>query len=261
MTIIRVKKTKNYTVMSNHHLRNKNLTLKTKGLLSLILSLPEDWKFSVNDLIALSKDNKTAVESALKELKENGYLVMNKLSPNQTSSGRFEYEYVVYETTLHSEKQDTDFLPLEILPLENLDLENKSLETYPLNINTIINTNKENNTSYLKENIEKSTEKVPRHRFGTYKRVLLTDKEYEKLLKDFGDEVANKQISLLDEYIESNNNKNGYTNYNLVIRKSIRENWFNRTPSSNNKNIKQVKDEPEWLKGYVDNFENGVEDL
>lgn len=70
--------------------------------------------------------------------------------------------------------------------------------------------------------------KEKKHTFGTYGRVKLTNTEYERLIKDFGEEETKEMIALLDEYVESNNNKNKYTNYNLVIRKAIRENWFNK---------------------------------
>ena len=69
-------------------------------------------------------------------------------------------------------------------------------------------------------------EKSARHKHGTFQRILLTDAEYEKLCKEFGEEFIKNQIELLDEYVESNNNKNGYKNFNLVIRKSIRDGWF-----------------------------------
>ena len=63
-------------------------------------------------------------------------------------------------------------------------------------------------------------------KYGEYKRVELTQNEYQKLCEDFGKDFIDNQITLLDEYVESNNNKNKYKNFNLVLRKSIRENWF-----------------------------------
>ena len=98
--------------------------------------------------------------------------------------------------------------------------------------------------------------KTPKKRFGTYGRVHLTLAEYERLSKEFGQAYIDKQIELVDEYVESNNNKNKYTNFNLVIRKSIRENWFN--PNARNK---PKTNEPEWMSEYVSNFNNGVDDL
>ena len=86
------------------------------------------------------------------------------------------------------------------------------------------------NTPEIELEIEKEIEKenIKRKSYGNYKRIKLTDKEYQKLIEDFGEDFINSQIELLDEYVESNNNKNGYKNFNLVLRKSIRENWFNK---------------------------------
>lgn len=74
--------------------------------------------------------------------------------------------------------------------------------------------------------------KEKKHKFGSYGRVKLTDKEYQKLINEFGKDSIDNLIEKLDEYIESNNNKNKYTNFNLVIRKAIREHWFNVKESS-----------------------------
>ena len=93
MAIFRVKKNKNYTTMSNFHLRDKNLSLKAKGLLSVMLSLPDTWDYSLNGLVSISKENETAIKTALNELKKYGYLVINKLLPNETESKKIEYIY------------------------------------------------------------------------------------------------------------------------------------------------------------------------
>ena len=68
--IFRVERTKNFTVMSNHHFKNKNLTLKAKGLLSLMLSLPDDWNYNMQGLATLSRDGIDSVRSAIKELEK-----------------------------------------------------------------------------------------------------------------------------------------------------------------------------------------------
>lgn len=72
--IIRVERTKNFTVMSNHHFKNKKLSLKAKGLLSLMLSLPDDWNYSMKGLATLSKDGIDSVRTAMKELENQGYV-------------------------------------------------------------------------------------------------------------------------------------------------------------------------------------------
>ena len=79
MTVMRVNKTNNYTVMSNYHLRDTRLSLKAVGLLSKILSFPDNWDYSITGLVAICKENETAVKNALKELKEFGYLKVTKL--------------------------------------------------------------------------------------------------------------------------------------------------------------------------------------
>ena len=95
VAVIKVHKTKGYTVMSNHHLREKEMGLKAKGLLSLMFSLPEDWDYSIAGLVTLSKDGKDSVMTALKELEHFGYLVRTRLTDEL---GRFNgYDYDIYE--------------------------------------------------------------------------------------------------------------------------------------------------------------------
>ena len=95
MSVIRVNKTKNYTVLSNHHFKEKAMSLKSKGLLSLMLSLPDDWNYSVSGLVSLSKDGKDSVMSALAELEEFGYLLRNRTTNDK---GQFSgIEYNIYE--------------------------------------------------------------------------------------------------------------------------------------------------------------------
>jgi hypothetical protein len=107
MAVIRVQKTDNYTVMSNHHLRNKNLSLKAKGLMSLMLSLPPSWDYSIGGLVAICKESHTSIRSALKELEQNHYLIRYRIN---NEKGYFSYEYNLYEIPEkpHTEKQHTD---------------------------------------------------------------------------------------------------------------------------------------------------------
>ena len=74
MSVIKVNKTKDYTIMSNYHFKERNMSLKAKGLLSLMLSLPADWDYSIAGLVAICKENETAIKSTLDELKQFGYL-------------------------------------------------------------------------------------------------------------------------------------------------------------------------------------------
>ena len=133
MAVFRVEKNLNYTTMSNFHLRDKKISLKAKGLLSFMLSLPEDWDYSLNGLVSVLKEEETAIKTALDELKENGYLRVDKLLPNQTESKKIEYVYNIFE-------QPTENQGVEILGVELQGVENQ----------TQINTNKQNTK---KENI------------------------------------------------------------------------------------------------------------
>ena len=124
MSVIRVEKNNNYTMMNNHHFRNRSLSLKAKGVMSLMLSLPDDWDYTIKGLATLSKDGVDSVRSALKELEEQGYLTMKRVRNERghlTST-----EYVLQEIP-NSEK------PISGKPIsENPILEN------PTQLNTNI---------------------------------------------------------------------------------------------------------------------------
>ena len=74
MAVFRLERTRDYTVMSNHHLRDKRLSLKAKGLLSQMLSLPEDWDYTLSGLAYINRESKDAIRSAINELERAGYV-------------------------------------------------------------------------------------------------------------------------------------------------------------------------------------------
>lgn len=96
MAVFRVEKTKNYTVMSNYHLRDPTLSCKACGLLSKMLSLPENWDYTTRGLAAICKDGVGSIGSALKELEAAGYLVRRQLRDDYGRMGSI--EYTIYET-------------------------------------------------------------------------------------------------------------------------------------------------------------------
>lgn len=98
MPIFKIEKNGNYTVMSNFHLRNKELSLKGKGLLSYMLSNPDDWNYSLSGLVASCKEGKDAVNSTLQELKRHGYLIIERC---RGPDGKFEYIYHIFEVPFH----------------------------------------------------------------------------------------------------------------------------------------------------------------
>ena len=141
MSVIKVEKTNGYTVMSNVHLKDKNLSFKAKGLLSMIFSLPKDWEYSIQGLVAISKESDKAVRNTLKELELNNYLTRKRINGN---NGKFEYEYTVYERPQQSK-------PYEHLPytpkghtveghtVEGHALKDTQLNTKELNTKDIYN--------------------------------------------------------------------------------------------------------------------------
>ena len=108
MAIYRVERTRDYTVMSNCHLKDTALSLKAKGLLSLILSLPDDWNYSTRGLASICKEGVELVGSTIKELEKAGYIVRRQLRGEDGKLGAV--EYIIYEKPQlpASPAQDTD---------------------------------------------------------------------------------------------------------------------------------------------------------
>lgn len=95
MAVFRVERTRDYTVMSNYHLKDKRLTLKSKGLLSQMLSLPDDWDYTLSGLSVINRESKDAIRSALNELEAAGYI---RRRQTNDASGKFSSnEYIIYE--------------------------------------------------------------------------------------------------------------------------------------------------------------------
>ena len=95
MGVFRIEKTGNYTVMSNYHLKDKSISLKAKGLLSQMLSLPDDWDYTLKGLASINKEGKDAIRSAIKELENAGYVYRRQ---RYDAKGQFSHnEYFVFE--------------------------------------------------------------------------------------------------------------------------------------------------------------------
>ncbi len=186
MAVFKVEKTKNFTIMSNHHLQNKNLSLKAKGLLSYMLSLPSDWDYSLAGLVVNSKESKTSIRNTLNELKENHYLSITKLYPNQTESKKIEYIYNIYEEP-HLEpgiqKQDTENQYLDFQYIEN---------------DTQLNTNKQS----MKEQTDK-VDKINNKIFEDNHNFLTIDLIDRKYINSYDTDIYNYDNlfeALLNEY-------------------------------------------------------------
>ena len=119
MAVFRVEKNSGYTVMSNHHLRNRNLSLKAKGLLSQMLSLPEDWDYTLQGLARINRESIDAIRQAIRELEQAGYI---QRSRERDEKGRLRgADYVIFELPQP--------IPASVSPtLENPTLENPTQE-------------------------------------------------------------------------------------------------------------------------------------
>ena len=179
MAIIRVQHTKDYTVMANFHLRDRNLSLKAKGVMSFMLSLPDTWDFSMEGLAICSKDGVDSVRSALKELEDSGYLVRSRARDEKGKVGKAIYD--LYEKPA-----------LEKPILENPIQEKPILDKPILEKQAQINTN-ELNTNELNTKIdivpEQKQEPIPYAEIITYfnevagTHYLLRGKEIKKFIK------------------------------------------------------------------------------
>ena len=136
MAVFRIDKTKGYTVMSNYHLRDKRLSLKAKGLLSQMLSLPEDWDYTLSGLSFINRESKDAIRSAINELEQCGYIERRQTTDER---GKFSgNEYVIHEQPVTEEPSldsplsenpttgnpSTEIPPSEIPTQLNIDIQN-----------------------------------------------------------------------------------------------------------------------------------------
>jgi hypothetical protein len=137
MAVFRVEKTRDYTVMSNYHIKDRSLSLKAKGLLSMMLSLPDEWNYSTRGLAAICKEGVDSIGTALKELEKSGYIVRNQL---RDSKGKIsDTEYIIYERPIHTD----DGTPHTANPdTENPYMDNPDMDTPYTDNPAQLNTNR-----------------------------------------------------------------------------------------------------------------------
>ena len=183
MAVIRVQKTQNYTVMSNHHLRNKNMSLKAKGLMSLMLSLPPTWDYSIGGLVSICKESHTSIRSALKELEQNQYLIRER---KNNEKGYFTYEYTLYEIpsphagfqhtdSVYADKQYTE----EVYTDSNIQISKEELSKEKINKEEI----KKDKTTTTK-----GKSKIKKNRISSFDEVInssVVNDDLRELYKDF----------------------------------------------------------------------------
>ena len=189
MAVCRVEKTKDYTTMSNFHLRDPNLSNKARGLLSTMLSLPEDWDYTTRGLAKICKDGVDGITAQLKELEQYGYLIRHRI---RDSNGRIvDMEYVIYERP-HTASPDTE-KPYMVKP----DMGLPRLETpAQINIDKSItdesNTDLSNTHSILSDEVRPSVlaaleakRKEPEYRdMNVYREIIKENICYDYLRSD-----------------------------------------------------------------------------
>ena len=192
MAVFRIEKTRDYTVMSNHHLRDMSLSLKAKGLLSLMLSLPENWDYTMKGLARICKDGIDSISGGIRELEEHGYLIRERVRGANGQLGSIEY------TILEQPKEPTPALEKPIR--ENPVQVNPTLVT-PVQ-EELAQLNKEESSNYPSRTDLSSTEisnpiqsnpptpagaRMGTDRMGArecYREVILDNIEYSYLVQD-----------------------------------------------------------------------------
>ena len=185
MAVFRIEKTRDYTVMSNHHLRNTALSLKAKGLLSLMLSLPEDWDYTTKGLSRICKDGVDSICSTVKELEEQGYVVRRRV---RNDNGQLaEVEYTILE-------QPGEPSPKRENPVLDKPILGKPEQGCPEQENPAqLNTNESNNylSSIDTSNPIQSNPYEPQAADGmgtdareAYREVILENIEYDIIVED-----------------------------------------------------------------------------
>lgn len=198
MAVFRVEKDLNYTTMCNYHLRDQSLSLKAKGLLSMLLSLPDSWKYSVRGLAAISREGPDGIMAGLKELEQRGYLERHQTRQMNGRMGQI--EYVIFE--MPNKKPDPDSPCTENPdPVKPYTEEPDPIKSAEINKDKL-NKDRLNKDLSNTDGREGKKQNSLRHFYGMYKNVLLSDEDFEKLKAEFPRDFE-RRIERLSKYMES----------------------------------------------------------
>ena len=228
--VFRVNKTTDYTVISNYHLKDKNLSLKAKGMLSLMLSLPDDWDYSVRGLEKICLESKNTINRILNELERNRYLVRKRVYSDRKIS---EWEYNIYETNLCPQNED----------LQNEDLQNEDIQNGDNNkiLNNKILNNKVLKNIYIKPTLEEVQEYCKERKNNVDPRKFYDYYEVNDWIDNKGNKVKNWKQKLItwEKHSTEDNSKT--------------PDWFNE-------DIKEVHDikKEEELKDLLKEFKDEI---
>lgn len=202
MAVFRVSKTRDYTVMSNYHLKDTRLSLKSKGLLSMMLSLPEEWNYTTRGLAAICKEGVDSIGTALKELERSGYMQRNRV---RDEKGKItDTEYIIFEKP--QEKPDTDYQNTAKPYTENPYMDKPNTEApcteNPAQLNTNISNTKKSNTDLsntypIKSCREEKQDKIGYDETEAYRQLIKENIEYDILNVKLKTDIA-----MLDEILD-----------------------------------------------------------
>lgn len=203
MSVFRVEKTKDFTIMSNHHFKNKNLSLKVKGLLSLMLSLPEDWDYTIRGLASICKDGVDSISTALKELEAEGYLIRERVRHEDGSLGKT--QYIIHEQPVHvinepenREQVKPDMVnPNQESPKQDFPVQAKHTQS----ITNISSTNRPN-TDTTKDKIRLNArvrDELTMEQIQFSRDLIERNIRYETLVKKYGSERMYEMMELIME--------------------------------------------------------------
>ena len=203
MAVFRIDKTRDYTVMSNHHLRNTGLSLKAKGLLSLMLSLPEEWDYTTKGLAYICKDGVDSICAGVRELEEHGYVIRERVRNENGQLGAIEYTILEQpvEPSPKREKPKQEN-PVQVNPVLDNPVLGEPEQENPAQLNIDISSNYESKTDL---SITEPSNPIPsnpqpltgdgertRSRIGTdgmgaretYREIVLENIDYDILIED-----------------------------------------------------------------------------
>jgi len=209
MAVFRVEKTKDFTVMSNHHLRNGKLSLKAKGLLSLMLSLPEDWDYTTKGLACICKDGVDSIGSALKELEQHGYLTRRRI---RFENGRLgDIEYMIHEKPVSGkpegdppERENPEQVkPIQAKPKQGEPKQEEPGQGKPAQLNTdSLNTDRLNtHQSIYPAGCRDGMDQM--ELAEAYREIIRENVEYSILTERYGEQRMDETVELILEVVLS----------------------------------------------------------
>ena len=195
MAVFRIEKTRDYTVMSNHHLRNRSLSLKAKGLLSLMLSLPEGWDYTTKGLARICKDGVDSICAGVRELEEQGYVVRERVRNPNGQLGAIEYTILEQPRPPEREKPGREN-PVQVNPVLDNPVQEKPEQENPAQLNTKGSSKQKSKTDLSSMEgsnpIQSNPQPLEGARIGTdgmgareiYREIILENIGYEYLIQD-----------------------------------------------------------------------------